>query len=183
MLIWSDLNGSETWVISMYKNRLECCDKLMAWVQTNGLGDAMCGNVWKNPGHWLSNTKVLEGSWSVSVNKDKGRWSTIWWGQREGAFMLIPGPQEIQLLFAHMNMLHQHMINIWPRGNLVRETVWGIPTPIPPGVEVWTAKIRIDCSWHRHTEKQQQQQQVLPAPHFMLLKWRFRTHKKLDLDC
>ena len=44
-MIWLYLSWSETWIISRYKNRLECCDKFMTWVQTNALGDAICDNV------------------------------------------------------------------------------------------------------------------------------------------
>ena len=44
-MISSDLSRSETWIISIYKNRLDCCDKFMTCVQTNGLGDAICENV------------------------------------------------------------------------------------------------------------------------------------------
>ena len=45
MMIWLDLSWSKTWIISRYKNRLDCCDKSMTCVQTNALGDAICENV------------------------------------------------------------------------------------------------------------------------------------------
>ena len=44
-MIWFDLSWSDTWIISKYKNLLDCYDKLMTRVQTNGVGDAICENV------------------------------------------------------------------------------------------------------------------------------------------
>ena len=35
--VWYDISWSETWIISIYNNRLGCCDKLTTRVQTHAL--------------------------------------------------------------------------------------------------------------------------------------------------
>ena len=131
MVIWSDLSWSETWKISRYKNGLDRFDKFMAWVQTNGLGDAICENVHQILDIGAPKPRFWKGSRSASIGRDKGKWSASWWDLSEWAFMLIPELQEFHRLFAQMDILHQMLIKSWPRDTLICERVLGNLTPTP----------------------------------------------------
>ena len=65
--------------------------------------------------------------------------------------MLIRELQEINRLFAQMDILHQNLIEFWTRGTLICENVLGSGSTTPPGVEFWTTKIRFDPAGHRKT--------------------------------
>ena len=67
--------------------------------------------------------------------------------------MLIPELQEINELFAQMDILHQKLIKTWSRDTLICENVLGSGTPTPPGVEFWRIKIRFYPAGHRKNEK------------------------------
>ena len=62
---------------------------------------------------------------------------------------LDPKMEEINRLFAQMDILQQKLIKICSRDTLICENVLGKWTPTPPGVEFWRTKIRIYCARHR----------------------------------
>ena len=66
---------------------------------------------------------------------------------------LDPKMEEINRLFAQMDILQQKLIKICSRDTLICENVLGKWTPTPPGVEFWRTKIRIYCGEHRKNEK------------------------------
>ena len=149
MVLLSDLNWSETWIISIYKNRLDCCDKLMTRVQTHGVGDAICENVLQILHIGAPQPRFWKGPRSADVSRDIGKCSASWWGLRECASMLIPELQESQRLFAQIDILHQKLIKIRSRDILICERVLGKWTPTFPGVEFWKSKIRFYRAGHK----------------------------------
>ena len=67
--------------------------------------------------------------------------------------MLIPELQEINRLFAQMDIWQQKLIKIWSRDILICENVLGGGSPTPPGVEIWRIKIRFYPPGHKKNEK------------------------------
>ena len=90
--------------------------------------------------------------------RDIGKWSTSWWDLREWAPMLIPELQEINRLFAQIDILHQQLIKFWSRDTLICERVLGKWTPTRPGVKFWMTKIRFYPAGHKKTAQQQNTQ-------------------------
>ena len=68
---------------------------------------------------------------------------------------LGPKMVEFQRLFAQMDILQQHMINIWPRDHLICANVLGSGSTTPPGVEFWMMKIRFYPAGQRKMKKEQ----------------------------
>ena len=66
---------------------------------------------------------------------------------------LDPKIEEINKLFAQIDILQEKIIKIRSRDTLICESVVGILTPTPPGVEFWKTKIRFYCAGHRKNEK------------------------------
>ena len=64
---------------------------------------------------------------------------------------LDPKMEEINRLFAQMDILQQKLIKICSRDTLICENVLGKWTPTPPGVEFWRTKIKFYCAGHRKT--------------------------------
>ena len=69
--------------------------------------------------------------------------------------MLIRELQELNRLFAQMDILHQKLINFWSRDTLICARVLGNLTPTPPGVAFRRTKIRFYCAGYRKTSQQQ----------------------------
>ena len=69
--------------------------------------------------------------------------------------MLIPELEEFHRLFAQMDILHQKLVKFRSRDTLICESVLGILTPTPPGVEFWITKIRFYPAGHRKRAQQQ----------------------------
>ena len=66
---------------------------------------------------------------------------------------LDPKMEEINRLFAQMDILQQKLIKIWSRDTLICDNVLGSGSPTPPGVEFWRIKIRFYPPGHRKNEK------------------------------
>ena len=69
--------------------------------------------------------------------------------------MLIRELQEINGLLSQIDILHQKLIKIWSRDNLICERVIGSGSPTPPGVEFWRTKIRFYPAGHKKRAQQQ----------------------------
>ena len=68
---------------------------------------------------------------------------------------LDPKMEEINRLFAQMDILQQKLIKICSRDTLICESFLGSGTPTPPGVEFRRTKIRFYPAGHKKMEKQQ----------------------------
>ena len=53
---------------------------------------------------------------------------------------LDPKMEEINRLFAQMDILQQKLIKFWSRDTLICDNVLGSCSPTPPGVEFWRIK-------------------------------------------